>query len=108
MGAAAFESLLPTTVVTPRRTGGTSLAFAEISFGGNLLSSTLATSSLRTSTFLLNLLRLGFLLLLWLFLLLRYGHGCDKCGELEFHFSELVVVPVNTCDKEGEAAARRR
>src|SRR5689334_5073262 len=45
IGAAAFESDVPSTVVTPRRTGGTSLALAEISFGGSRLSSTLATSS---------------------------------------------------------------
>src|SRR6185295_13857015 len=51
IGAAALESLLPSTVVTPRLTGGTSLAFAEISFGGTRLSATSAISSLRTSTF---------------------------------------------------------
>src|SRR6185295_13819317 len=51
IGACALESLLPITVVTPRLTGGTSLALAEISFGGSRLSSTLATNSLRTSTF---------------------------------------------------------
>src|SRR5688572_5040533 len=51
IGALALESLLPITVVTPRRTGGTSLALAEISLGGRRLSSTLATSSLRISTF---------------------------------------------------------
>src|SRR6185369_5267896 len=51
IGAEALESLLPTTVVTPRLTGGTSLALAEISFGGSRLSATSATSSLRTSTF---------------------------------------------------------
>ena len=31
IGAAAFESAVPITVVTPRRTGGTSLALAETS-----------------------------------------------------------------------------
>src|SRR5687768_2908642 len=35
MATAAFESEDPKTVVTPRRTGGTSLALAETSFGTN-------------------------------------------------------------------------
>src|ERR1044072_7527319 len=37
MGAAAFESELPSTVVTPRRTDGTSLALAAVYFGGTRL-----------------------------------------------------------------------
>src|SRR5262249_40271424 len=51
MGACALELEPPRTVVTLLLTGGTSLALAEISFGGNLLSATSATNSLRTSTF---------------------------------------------------------
>ena len=44
IGAAAFESELPTTVVTPRLTGGMLLAFADTSFG---TSSVLLTSDIR-------------------------------------------------------------
>src|SRR6185295_9146766 len=51
MGAAALESLDPTTVVTPRLTGGMLLALAETSFGTSSVLSTLAINSLRTSTF---------------------------------------------------------
>src|SRR4029453_3176529 len=51
IGAAAFESLVPTTVVTPLRTGGTSLALADTSFGTSSVRVTSAISSLRTSTF---------------------------------------------------------
>src|SRR4030095_8286324 len=48
---------------------------------------------------LLGLDGLGFLLLFRLFLL-RDWHWCDKCSELELHFSELIVVPINTGNKE--------
>src|SRR5687767_13493704 len=52
-GSAAVESELevPTTVMRPERTGGTSLAFAETSFGTSSVRVTSAISSLRTSTF---------------------------------------------------------
>src|SRR6185503_21143700 len=50
-GAAAFDDSLPRTVVTPRRTGGMSLALAETSFGATRVSVTSAINSLRTSTF---------------------------------------------------------
>src|SRR4030095_9864604 len=50
-GADVLLFSVPNTVVTPRRTGGTSLAFADTSLGTNSVRSTLAMSSFRTSTF---------------------------------------------------------
>ena len=51
MGAAAFDDSEPTTVVTPRLTGGISLAFADTSLGTSSVRVTSAISSFLTSTF---------------------------------------------------------
>ena len=51
IGAAALESLVPTTVVTPRLTGGMLLALADTSLGTSSVRETSAISSFRTSTF---------------------------------------------------------
>ena len=108
IGAAAFESLVPTTVVTPRLTGGMSLAFAEISLGTSSVRETSAISSLRTSTFcstFCGLASCGFsgVALLW-----RHGHRRNQRGQLEILILQVSIDTSRYRQQRKPCRARRR
>jgi len=82
IGAMAFELPVPTIVTTPLRTGGTSLALAEISFGTRFRSTHVSNQLFAHVNIFADLHLLGFRCFL-LLLLLRYRNRSDQGSQLE-------------------------